>query len=100
MNREQHHEKRLQNCHVGERGLSRFGWLGILFRSYKQGHPIGLIVYALATLTQPTVAVFVYFNPHSLFGLRAVEIANAVTYAFVGLIVETIRRSQILHTSN
>jgi len=75
------------------------GW-GLYFAATNKDIPIGLIVYALATLTQPTVAVFVYFNPHTLFGLRAVEIANAATYAFVGLIVETIRRSQILHTSN
>jgi hypothetical protein len=71
------------------------GW-GFHFAATNKDIPIGLIAYALATLTQPTVAVFVYFNPHSLFGLRAVEIANAVTYAFVGLNVETIRRSQIL----
>jgi hypothetical protein len=75
------------------------GW-GFYFAAANKDIPVGLIVSALATLTQPAVAVFVYLNPHFQVGLRAVEITNAVTYAFVGLIVETIRRSQILHFSN
>jgi hypothetical protein len=76
------------------------GW-GFYFAAADKDIPIGLIVYALASLTQPTVAVVVYFNPQYLLGLRAVEIANAVTYAGVGLILETIRRrSQFLDISN
>jgi hypothetical protein len=75
------------------------GW-GFYFAVTNKDIPVRLTVYALAALTQPTVAVFVYFNPHYLFGLRAVEIANALTYAFVSFIVESIRRSQILHASN
>jgi hypothetical protein len=67
------------------------GW-GFYFAATDKDTPIGLIVYALASLTQPTVAVVVYFNPQYLLGLRAVEIANAVTYAGVGLILEMIRR--------
>jgi len=67
------------------------GW-GFYFATTNKAIPIRLIVDALARLTQPAAAVVLYFNPHYLLGLRAVAIANAVTYAFVGLIVETIRR--------
>ena len=67
------------------------GW-GSYFATTNKAIPIRLIVDALARLTQPAAAVVVYFNPHYLLGVRAVAIANAVTYAFVGLIVETIRR--------
>jgi hypothetical protein len=67
------------------------GW-GFYFATTNKAIPIRLVVDALARLTQPAAAVVVYFNPHYLLGLRAVAIANAVTYAFVGLIVETIRR--------
>jgi hypothetical protein len=79
------------------------GW-GFYFAAINKDIPIDihvaparaeLIVDALARLTQPAAAVVVYFNPHYLLGLRAVEIANAVTYAFVGLIVEMIRRHSL-----
>ena len=67
------------------------GW-GFYFATTNKAMPIRLIVDALARLSQPAAAVVLYFNPHYLLGLRAVAIANAVTYAFFGLIVETIRR--------
>lgn len=55
--------------------------------------PIEAIVYALAMLTQPTVAVtHLYIEPHVLIGLTSVAIANAATYALLGLIVEKIRQ--------
>jgi hypothetical protein len=74
------------------------GW-GFYFAAANKSIPIGPIVYGLARLTEPTAAVVLYFNPHYPLGLRAVAIANAVTYAFLGLIVEMIRRrSQIPHT--
>jgi hypothetical protein len=76
------------------------GW-GFYFAAANKDIPIGPIVNALVGLTQPAVALVVHFNPDSLLGLRAVAIANAVTYALIGLIVETIRRrSQILHIPN
>jgi hypothetical protein len=76
------------------------GW-GFYFATANKSIPIGPIVYALSRLTEPAAAIILYFNPHYLLGLRAAEIANAITYAFVGLIVGTIRRhSQILHISN
>jgi hypothetical protein len=67
------------------------GW-GFYFATANKTIPIRLIVDALARLTQPAAAVAVYFNPHYLLGLHAVAIANAVTYGFVGLTVETIRQ--------
>ena len=67
------------------------GW-GFYFATTNKAIPIRLIVDALARLTQPAAAIVLYFNPHYLLGLRAVAIANAVTYTFVGLIVQTIRR--------
>jgi hypothetical protein len=76
------------------------GW-GFYFALANKSIPIGPIVYALARLTEPAAAVFIHFNPNYLLGLRAVVIANAATYALVGLIVETIRRrSHILDISN
>ena len=66
------------------------GW-GLYFANANKANPIEPIVYTLARLTQPVVAVTVsYFN--FPFGLRSALVANAATYALVGLIVETIRR--------
>ena len=74
------------------------GW-GFYYAVADKSVPIGAIVYALARLTVPAAAVVIYFDPNYLRGLRAVVIANAATYALVGLIVETIRRrSHILHS--
>jgi hypothetical protein len=76
------------------------GW-GFYFTVANKSVPIGPIVYALARWTEPAAAVFIYFNPNYVLGLRAVVIANAATYAFVGLIVETIRRrSRTVHLPN
>lgn len=76
------------------------GW-GFYFAAANKAIPIGLISYALASLSQPAAGVVAHFYPHYLLGLRAVAIANALTYAFVGVIVETIRRrSQTFRTSN
>jgi len=47
------------------------------------------IVYTLARLTQPVVAVVVSYVDFPI-GLRAVLVANAVTYALIGLILTTI----------
>jgi hypothetical protein len=71
--------------------LVSVGW-GFYFAATDKSVPIGPIVYALARLTEPVAAVAVYFNSHYPLGLRTVAIANATTYALLGLIVETIRR--------
>jgi hypothetical protein len=73
------------------------GW-GFYFAATNKSIAIAPMVYALARLTEPAAAFVLYFNPDYLLGLRVVEIANAITYAFIGLIVETIRRHpDILH---
>jgi hypothetical protein len=48
------------------------------------------LLYALARFTQPIVAIGTYFH----FGIRLywVLLANAATYALVGLIVESLRQ--------
>jgi hypothetical protein len=76
------------------------GW-GFYFAATNKSMLIAPIVYALAGLTEPAAAVVLYFNPDYILGLRAVATANAITYAFVGLIVETARRhSHIFHISH
>jgi hypothetical protein len=73
------------------------GW-GFYFASANKAIPIGPIVYALTRPTLPAVALVEYLDPNYPLGLRAAVIANAATYALVGLIVETFRRrSHILH---
>lgn len=52
--------------------------------------PIEPIVYALGFLTQPFVLVSYYF--HLPLSVYWVLVANAATYALVGLIVETLRQ--------
>ena len=72
------------------------GW-GLYFASADKANPIEPIVYILARLTQPVVAVTVsYFN--FPLGLRWALVANAATYALVGLIVETPRK-QLNHAN-
>ena len=69
--------------------LIAMGW-GLYFATADKATPVEPLIYALARLTQPVVAVVVsYFTPH--LGLRAAVVANAATYAMVGLIVETAR---------
>jgi len=65
------------------------GCWGLYFANADKGSPIEPLVYALAILTQPVAAI-----ARSLkfpVGLHWVVIANAATYALVGLIVETLR---------
>ena len=70
--------------------LVSLGW-GFYFAFTNKGIPIGPAVHALARLTQPTAAVILYLHPASALGLTWVAVANAVTYALLGLVVETIR---------
>jgi hypothetical protein len=58
------------------------------FGSTDKANAIDPIVYTLASLTQPIV----FFVRHSAFSLYDVIVANALTYAVVGLTVEMIRR--------
>ncbi len=68
------------------------GSWGLYFASADKAVPISPFVSALARWTQPAVAVIISYSSKSLLGLRATMVANAVTYAVIGLIVETIRR--------
>jgi len=62
----------------------------LYFAETNKDNPIGPVVYTLARLTQPVVVVGFYFH----FGIYFywVVLANAGTYALIGLIVETLRR--------
>ena len=71
--------------------LVSIGW-GLYFASADKALPIEPIVYILASLTQPTVAVALYLKPAHNLGLTSVVVANAATYALFGWVVETIRR--------
>ena len=71
--------------------LVSVGW-GFYFASANKAVPIESIVYTLAWLTQPTAAVASYLNSISPLGLTWVVVANAATYALVGLIVEMVRK--------
>jgi hypothetical protein len=67
------------------------GCWGVYYATADKGNPIPSIVYALAVLTQPAVLAIVSAFKFSV-GLNSVILANAATYALVGLIVETARR--------
>jgi hypothetical protein len=74
--------------------LIAMGW-GFYFATANKATPIGSIVYVMVRLTQPVVATVVYFNPDVPLGLRFALVANAATYALVGIIVETVRKQSI-----
>jgi len=80
------------NRDVGWNGCAGFGLLGTLFRKFRQGQPIPLIVDTLALLSQPGVGVVTVLYPDLPIGLSLVLMANVATYALVGMIVETLRR--------
>ena len=68
------------------------GW-ALYFASRNKDNPIEPMVYTLARLTQP-IALLVQ---HSAVSLYWVLVANTVTYALLGLMVETLRR-QLNHS--
>ena len=70
--------------------LVSVGW-GFYFANANRDEPIGPIIYGLAGLTQPFVAVAVRYGNFPI-GLRTAVAANAATYALIGLIIGTIRR--------
>ena len=75
------------------------GW-GFYFANANRAEPIGPIIYRLASLTQPLVAVAASYGNFPI-GLRTAVVANVATYALIGLILETIRRySRPLQNSN
>ena len=62
----------------------------LYFAMRSKDNPIEPIVYTLGYLTQPVALIGSYFHFGMSFYL--VILANAATYALVGLIVETLRR--------
>ena len=62
----------------------------LYFAMRSKDNPIEPIVHTLGSLTQPVVLIGSYFNFGMYFYL--VMLANAATYALVGLIVETLRQ--------
>jgi hypothetical protein len=65
----------------------------LYFANRSKENPIDPIVYNLAILTQPIVLLL----RHSAVSLNWVLVANAVTYALVGLTFEALRR-QLSHS--
>ncbi|MGH9781177.1 MAG: hypothetical protein ACRD33_05100 [Candidatus Acidiferrales bacterium] len=64
------------------------GFWALYFARANKGNPMTPIVYNLVLLTQPIVILVHHFAVSFYWIL----LANAVTYALVGLIVETLRR--------
>jgi hypothetical protein len=69
-------------------GFLAAGWWALYFFWANKDTPTDPIVYALIRLTCPIAIAGVHF-PISLYW---VLVANAATYALVGLIAETLRR--------
>jgi hypothetical protein len=71
-------------------GIIVAGCWAFYFAMRSNDNPIQPIVYILGFLTQPFVLVSFYF--HFPLSVYWVIVANAATYALVGLIVETLRQ--------
>jgi hypothetical protein len=65
------------------------GW-GLYFANADRAEPIGPIIYTLSRLTVPLVAIAASYG--FSIGLRPAIVANAATYALIGIILGTIRR--------
>ena len=65
------------------------GW-GLYFANANRAEPIEPIIYTLSRLTVPLVAMAASYG--FPIGLRVSIVANAATYALIGLILGTIRR--------
>ncbi|MBZ5578324.1 MAG: hypothetical protein LAP40_17305 [Acidobacteriia bacterium] len=70
--------------------LVSVGW-GLYFASASKSVAIGPMINALARFTQPAVAAFLFLKPAFPLGLLWVIVANAATYALLGVTAETIR---------
>jgi len=69
-------------------GLLVAGFWAIYFAQVNKDNPLGPIVYSLASWTQAIVLVIHHFTVSFYWVL----LANAVTYALIGLVAETLRR--------
>jgi hypothetical protein len=66
------------------------GW-GFYFANANKDEPIGPTINALTSLTVPLVAVVARYGDFPI-GVRTAVVANAATYALIGLILGIIRR--------
>ena len=71
--------------------LIALAW-GYYFAGVDKAVPIARNVRTFADMTQPAVAAVLSFDPASHIGLYSGALANAATYALIGVFVETIRR--------
>jgi hypothetical protein len=88
---QQERQREISNCYVGECGLAGCGLLEPLCPGYV---PMQItsepIVWTLVRLTCPIA--FAGFHFHFPVSIYWFFLANAATYALVGLVVETLRR--------
>lgn len=68
------------------------GW-GLYFANSDRVLRVDRFVSVLAAWTQPSAALALYVKPSLSLGLASVTLANAATYALLGLIAEAIRRT-------
>jgi hypothetical protein len=79
--------------------LVSLAW-ALYFASTDKALRIEPLAHTLASLTQPLVAVGLYLQPVHNLGFAWVAIANAATYALLGVIVENAREHyRSLHIS-
>jgi hypothetical protein len=73
----------------------------LYFASTNKALSIDPLAYTLASITQPLAAAILYLKPVHNLGFAWVAVANAATFALVGLIVEKVREHhRSLHVSN
>jgi hypothetical protein len=65
---------------------------GVYFTNADKAEPIPSVVYTAALLSQPLAGVVTLLYPDLPVGLRVIVVANAVTYALFGFIVEAVRQ--------
>jgi low temperature requirement protein LtrA len=76
--------------------LVTISW-GIYFATSNKDVPVEPMVYMIARLSQPGVGAVTLLYPHVFLGLSLNLIANAATYALVGLVLE-VTRKRLNHT--
>jgi hypothetical protein len=65
---------------------------GVYFTYADKAEPIPSVVYTTALLSQPVAGVVTALYPDLPVGLRVIVVANAVTYALFGFIIEAVRQ--------
>jgi hypothetical protein len=68
------------------------GW-ALYFANADRAMRLDQSVSALAAWTQPGAALALHVKPGLFLGLASVTLANAATYALLGLLAESIRRT-------